>query len=143
MQRFSVERVLPAPIETVWALYTDHKGWAKLLGNIRVELSPEGSPDPNGVGCVRHIFALGMEMVAEEVTVFEPPTRMKYRVLRGGGPIRNHDGEVLFVAVPGGTQVTWRVEFEPTIPGLGPAIKAGVRAFFVHFLTRMEAQLRK
>ncbi|MFO0656805.1 MAG: SRPBCC family protein [Polyangia bacterium] len=70
-----------------------------------------------------------MEMVAEEVTVFEPPTRMKYRVLRGGGPIRNHDGEVLFVAVPGGTQVTWRVEFEPTIPGLRPAIKTGVRAF--------------
>ena len=80
-------------------------------------------------------------MVAEEVTVFEPPTRMKYRVLRGGGPIRNHDGEVLFVAVPGGTQVTWRVEFEPTIPGLGPLSKQACGPFRA-LLTRMEAQLR-
>ena len=141
MQRLSVERVLPAPIDAVWALYTDHRGWAKLLGTISVKLDAEGSPSPNGVGCVRRISVGGIEMVAEEVTVFEPPKRMKYRILRGGGPIRNHDGEVLFAQVDGGTKVTWRVEFESTIPGLGGLVAAGVRRFFVHLLGRMEAQL--
>ncbi len=143
MQSLTVERVLSAPIDEVWALYTDHRGWAKLLGSIEVTLDPEGIPAPNGVGCIRQVRLLGKELVAEEVTVFEPPTRMKYRIVRGGGPIRDHDGEVLFAPCEGGTKVTWRVQFDSPIPGVGALTKAGIRLFFLHLLGRMDAQLRR
>ena len=143
MEKVLVQRLIPAPIDEVWACYTDHRGWVRFLGIGKVHLQPEGHPAPDGVGCVRHISVAGLEMVAEEVTVFEPPCRMKYRVIKGGGPICNHDGEVLFVPEGNGTLVTWRCEFDSSVPGLGPAIRFGVTRVFHFILRGVERQLRK
>lgn len=143
MEKVLVQRLIPAPIDEVWACYTDHRGWVRFLGIGKVHLQPEGHPAPDGVGCVRHISVAGLEMVAEEVTVFEPPCRMKYRVIKGGGPICNHDGEVLFAPEGNGTLVTWRCEFDSSVPGLGPAIRFGVTRVFHFILRGVERQLRK
>ena len=66
-------------------------------GQVPVALAKEGRPDRNGVGpgCVRAAFesALGLQ---EEVTEFDPPSYMAYRIVRGGFPIKNHRGDVRF-----------------------------------------------
>mgnify|MGYP002624421256 FL=1 len=118
MQHVEVERVIDAPIEAVWNRYTDHVSWTDWAGLGKVRLEREGEPPPNGVGCVRAIGS-GTTTVYEEVLSFEPPRRMTYRVVRGGLPITNHFGEVVFEPHDGGTHITWRCRFDSRIPGLG------------------------
>ena len=55
---------------------------------------------------------------------------MTYRVVRGGIPLRDHQGEVLFLPDAGGTRVVWRCRFESKIPGLGPLLRVIVTRVF-------------
>src|SRR4051812_40886100 len=90
----SVERIIDAPPDKVFARYTDHVGWSDWAKLGRVTLAKTGSPEPNGVGCVR-VFHSGIE-VREEVVAFDPPRRMAYRLVKGAVGIRNHEGDVAF-----------------------------------------------
>jgi uncharacterized protein YndB with AHSA1/START domain len=106
-----------APPARVFALYTDHAGWTKWAGVKEVVLRQIGDPPPNGLGAIRVIRARGMA-VEEEVTAFDPPNRMNYRLV-AGAPVRDHEGVVRFEPDGAGTRVTWRVTFRPLIPGTG------------------------
>jgi uncharacterized protein YndB with AHSA1/START domain len=130
-----------APIERVWACYTDHRGWSRWARIGRVTLAREGQPTPDGVGCIRAITTLGVT-IQEEVLAFEPPRRMTYTLIRGAVPIRNHQGEVRFEPLPGGrTHVTWRCQFDSMIPFLGGVLRHGVARTFAQVLARMTTQL--
>jgi hypothetical protein len=122
------KRIL-APRDEVWRVYTDHVSWTDWAGIGKVRLEREGQPPPNGVGCVRVISSFVVS-VYEEILSFDAPTRMTYRIVRGGLPIRNHRGQVDFEADGDATNVTWRCEFESKIPGLGPLWKAIVTKVF-------------
>lgn len=142
MQHVRVERHFDAPIETVWARYTDHVSWTRWAGLGRVRLDRTGEPPPNGVGCVRVISSAGVSAF-EEVLSFEPPRRMTYRVLRGGIPIRDHLGEVDFSEEEGGTRIVWRCRFESKIPGLGSAFRWLVTTVFRRALAGLAADLKR
>ncbi len=142
MQHVRVERHFDAPIETVWARYTDHVSWTRWAGLGRVRLDRIGEPPPNGVGCVRVISSAGVSAY-EEVLSFEPPRRMTYRVLRGGIPIRDHLGEVDFSEDDGGTRIVWRCRFESRLPGLGPAFRWLVTTVFRRALAGLAADLKR
>jgi len=136
MQRVSVERIVPAPPEKVFAAYTDHAGWSRWAGVGKVKLAREGSPDKNGVGCVRAFEnAMGLQ---EEVVEFEPSSRMVYRIKKGGFPIKDHRGEVWFEPHAGGTRVVWSVEFGSRVPFSERAIALFLRRLFGTFLARFE-----
>ena len=128
VQKVEVEQRFAAPVQEVWDHYTDHVSWTDWAGLGRVRLEREGVPAPNGVGCVREISSLGAKLY-EEVLSFDAPRRMTYRIVRGTVPIKNHFGEVVFEPRDGGTQVTWRCQFDSRIPGLG--------GFFRALLTRL------
>jgi uncharacterized protein YndB with AHSA1/START domain len=118
LQQVEVEELIAAPIERVWAQYTDHVSWTEWAGLGRVRLAREGTPPPNGVGCVREFGSLGVTL-HEEVLTFEAPHRMTYRIVRGPMPITDHLGEVAFSRRDGATLITWRCRFRSRIPGLG------------------------
>ena len=118
MQKVEVVRTFPAPAERVWEVYTDHAGWSQWAGFQKSWLEREGEKDRNGTGAVRG-FGSGGIKVFEEVLDFEPCKRMTYRVIRGGLPMKNHLGEVLFESEGEDTRVIWRCRFESAIPGLG------------------------
>ncbi len=141
MHYVEAQRFFPAPIDQVWGLYTDHRAWPRYMGAGHVTLQPAGSPSPNGVGCVRCIAVLGIETVAEEVLEFDAPTRMKYRIVRGGGPLQNHQGEVFFTEEAGGTRVVWRCRFD-TLPGLGWLLRLGIAGFFRYLLRGVASALK-
>lgn len=136
-----VERRFAAAPERVFGVYTDHEGWSRWAGFGRVRLVREGSPDRNGVGAAR-AFDKAPGLV-EEVTAFEAPTRLGYRIAAGGGPLGDHAGEVRFEPVAGGTRLAWRVEFRSKIPGAGPLIALGVRAVFARMLDGLERELAR
>jgi uncharacterized protein YndB with AHSA1/START domain len=130
MQHVEVTEIIDAPAQAVWDRYTDHVSWSDWAGLGKVRLEREGTPSPNGVGCVRVFSNAGLKVVYEEVLSFEPPRRMTYRVVRGAVPFKDHLGEVLFEPRDGRTLVTWRCQFDSTIPGLGGLFRALVTRMF-------------
>ena len=137
MQEIEVEHRYAAPPQAVWDVYTDHAGWKNWAGMPHSRLTRTGSPDPNGVGCIRELGA-GPGKALEEIVEFEPPKRMTYRVVGGIMPVRNHLGEVLFEADGAGTRIVWRCRFESKIPGLGWVLRRGIAAFFQNALKGLE-----
>ena len=49
---------------------------------------------------------------------------IQHRIVRGGLPIRDHLGEVVFEPSDGGALATWRCHFVARAPGLGRVIQA-------------------
>jgi uncharacterized protein YndB with AHSA1/START domain len=117
---FTIERVVSAPIDAVFTVLTDHRGYASMTPLRRSELEREGTPPPNGVGAIRRLSLAGPPM-REEVTAYEPPRRFAYRLL-SGLPVRDHTGDVSLEEVAGGTRVTYRVRSTARTPATEPVI---------------------
>lgn len=97
MAEFVIEDTVKAQPETVFDVYTDHRGYAELVTLIRTaELEREGNPAPNGVGAIRRLHLIG-STVREEVTEYERPTRYSYRML-SGAPFDRFEATVTFQA---------------------------------------------
>ena len=134
--QIELSRHVPAPPARVFALYTDHVGWEKWAGVKEVVLRQQGDPPPNGLGAIRVIRARGMA-IEEEITGFEPPTRMTYRLV-AGAPVRDHEGVVTFAADGSGTRVSWTVRFRPAVPGTGWLLRALLERGLRDVLARLE-----
>ncbi len=63
-----------APIDTVFDVLTDHRGYAAITPLRAVTLERHGHPEPDGVGAVRVLKLLGPP-IREEVDRVERPTR--------------------------------------------------------------------
>jgi uncharacterized protein YndB with AHSA1/START domain len=135
----TVEALIDHPIEEVFLRYTDHAGWSRWAGFGPVRLVREGSPQRDGTGSVR-AFSLAPGL-REEVTRFEPPARMEYRVVQGGFPITDHLGEVLFATEGRGTRITWRVSFRSKVPGVGRILSRGLAVVFKRVLTGLAREM--
>ena len=136
MHTISSSTPIAAPQEVVWEVMTDHQLYSRWTPSSRVDLEIEGSPEPNGVGAVR-AFRTGPVSTREEVTVFEPPHRMVYRVLSAPLPIRNYRSEMMLVGDEegDGCQLHWDSWFDVVIPLTGGIL----RQFMASALAKMAA----
>lgn len=139
MHHVEVKQVIAAPPEVVWDRYTDYCSWTDWAGLGTVTLEREGRDHRNGVGCVRAVSTGGVR-VFEEVLSFDPPRSMTYQVVRGGIPIKDHLGEVVFTSHGQGTLVTWRCRFNSKIPGLGGLFRLIVTVVFRRTLNALARQ---
>ena len=121
-----------APRETVWRLVEDAPGWSGWGAWSSVELEREGSPPPGGLGAIKVLKSETRPAVTsrEEVTVFEPPARFGYHLLSSGLPLRDYDATVTLEETPGGgTDITWRSQFNPKIPLTGAMFRRSLGRF--------------
>jgi uncharacterized protein YndB with AHSA1/START domain len=102
--------------QTVWEIVADHVGMSGWTPIRSVTLEREGNPAPNGVGAIRAIRAIG-PVLREEITTFDPPSRLGYTLL-SGAPVRNYHAQVVLGPSDSGTDITWSVSFEPRLPGV-------------------------
>ena len=114
MPSFTLVRTAAAPAETVFDVLTDHRGYPAFTPLRKALLEREGTPEPDGLGAIRALYALGPPM-REEVFEFERPQRFSYRLL-SGLPLRDHVGTVVLTPSGTGTQVTYTIETTPTLP---------------------------
>lgn len=128
-----------APPERVFAFYTDHVGWERWAGVKEVVLRQHGDPPPNGLGAIRVIRSRGMA-IEEEVTGFDPPRRMTYRLV-AGAPVRDHEGVVRFDPDGAGTRVTWSIRFRPLVPGTGWLLRRMLEGGLRDVLARLALKL--
>ena len=122
MQVIEAQAHSNAPREAVWRLVADARGWSRWGAWSGTKLEREGTPPPGGVGAIKVLTSETRRPVVsrEEVTVFEPPSRFGYKLLSSGLPLRDYDASItLDEATGGGTDITWRSQFDPKIPLTG------------------------
>jgi uncharacterized protein YndB with AHSA1/START domain len=122
---FTFTRQIAAPPEIVFAVLTDHRRYSELTPLRKSELEREGDPDPNGLGAIRRLTAVGPPM-REEVIAFDSPKRFSYTVL-SGLPVRDHVGTVELSEEGGGTKMVYAVRTQPTLPVVGFAVVAAIK----------------
>lgn len=125
MASFTFDREIAAPPETVFEVLTDHRRYSDLTPLRKSVLEREGDTDPNGVGAIRKLTAVGPPM-REEVIAYEAPSRFSYTVL-SGLPVRDHVGTVELTPSSGGTKMVYAVKTQPTLPVVGFAVVAAVK----------------
>lgn len=123
MGTIHVTRVLRAPAEKVFDVLADHARYGDLPGVRSAELVRTGAPDPNGVGALRRVD-VGLARFDEEITAFERPTLLAYKIVRSRPPVAHEGGEMRFRAVPDGVEVTWTSTLRVLVPIVGGIVTA-------------------
>jgi uncharacterized protein YndB with AHSA1/START domain len=118
MRTVQVETTIPAPIERVFDLVTDHANYSQFRGIQHSELLRSGELEPNGVGALRRIHSRPLRF-EEEITRFERPTRMDYLIRRVNASLNHQGGSMLLEQRDGATHITWTstFEFKPRVIG--------------------------
>jgi len=125
-----------APRERVWRLVADAGGWSDWGPWTSAEVLREGTPPPGGLHAVKRLKTFPTTVV-EEVTVFDPPTRLGYE-MRSGLPLRGYQAEItLSDAGDGGTDIRWHTEFEPKLPGTGGLYRRVLSRFTARAVERL------
>lgn len=134
MPSFELEHRIQAPIDVVWSVLSDHRGYVAWAGVDEARLEREGDEDPNGVGALRHLRK-GPISIREQIVASESPTSFSYTVV-SGPPVRDYLGTVVLTADGGATRVRWTVRFEPKIPLSGPVLLPVIRKVISDLLGR-------
>lgn len=117
-----IERRLDAPPDAVFAILADHARYDRFDGIRRSVLVNPGEPDSNGVGAVRRVW-VGPLRFEEEITAFEPPQRLDYRIRDVKTLPFRHEGASIRLEPDGaGTHAVWTSSFEIPIPVIGAAM---------------------
>jgi uncharacterized protein YndB with AHSA1/START domain len=140
MSEFVVESTVKARPETVFDVYTNHCGYANLVGLIRTaELEREGKPPPNGLGAIRKLHLVGATM-REEVTEYERPTSYSYRML-SGAPLDEYTSRVTFAPTDAGTGVAYHVSVTPSVRAL--PVEFPTKEFVRMFMRKADAEAER
>jgi uncharacterized membrane protein len=103
-----------APRDAVWALVRDIHTWQDWgTWSSTTIRTPAPGDDPQAVGVVRELRQSPVTSI-ERVTELVPGERLSYELLEGP-PFENYRATVqLADAASGGTEITWRAEFDIT-----------------------------
>jgi uncharacterized protein YndB with AHSA1/START domain len=138
---FTLVREVAAPPEVVFEVLTDHRRYAELTPLRRSVLEREGEPDPNGVGAIRVLTAVGPPM-REEVIAYDRPRRFSYTVL-SGLPVRDHVGTASLEPGPVGTKITYALRTTPTIPYAGGVVMLVLKRAISQLLNGVSAEAER
>ncbi|WP_206506948.1 SRPBCC family protein [Streptomyces chrestomyceticus] len=118
METMTVERVIDAPIATVFAWLTTTTHYTRSPLVVRCRLTRHGAGAPYGVGAVRsHLWLIGW--FRERITRYDAPYATEYVVERSLPPSRHELGRMTFTETPAGTHVRWTTRAEIPVPLLG------------------------
>lgn len=119
---FASSTLIDAPVDVVWSVMTDHVRWAGWGTAKRVTIERPGVPSPNGLGAIR-CFHAGAMKIREEVTAWEPPNHMAYRLNTRTLTSRYHSDMMLVARPDGRTTLEWSSTFEPRLPGTSRVVR--------------------
>lgn len=118
METMTVERIIHAPVQDVFAWLTTTTHYTRSPLVLRCRLTRHGEGAPYGVGAVRdHLWLIGR--FRERITRYEAPYATEYVVERSFPPSRHELGRMTFAEVDGGTLVRWTTRAEVPAPLIG------------------------
>lgn len=144
MRTITVRRTIDAPIEKVFDALADHANYKDFPGIRASKLIREGTAERNGVGAVREIDA-GKAWFQEEITAFERPRRLDYRIVKSRPPLDHRGGSVRLEPAGAGCAVTWTTTVGVKIPLIGglldrllaPQLERGLAGTLSHIERRL------
>jgi hypothetical protein len=111
---------IDAPIDRVFETVTDHETFLRTEdGATRTQVLRAGSPDGNGLGCVREVRVGRHVRYVEEITSWQRPRYFEYTIREVSMPIRHLGSRMTFASSGGGTDIVWTARFEVPVPVLG------------------------
>jgi hypothetical protein len=103
---------------------------------LEATLDRVGAAARNGVGAVRRISVPGpAPAIFEEITAFEPDTKLGYRAL-SGVPFKEYAGEVVLRPAGSGTEIRWTLRITERVPVVEKAAAALVARTLLTALVR-------
>jgi hypothetical protein len=115
----SVQILIAAKIEEVFAAVSDHETFISGSDGTRTTVIRPGTPDRNGLGSLREVHVpYGIRFV-EEVTAWSPPATYEYLIRETSLPMRHHGGRVALRQDGSNVAVDWSTRFDITVPLLG------------------------
>ncbi|MDA3627548.1 SRPBCC family protein [Saccharopolyspora sp. WRP15-2] len=121
MHTLTTTRTIPAPIDDVFEAYIDHEKFSQVPLVRSCELTRRGDTEKNGLGAVRELDC-GPFQFREEITGFDRPHRMEYRIRESRPSLEHTFGRVDLAEVPGGTLVIWTTVFGVRVPVVGKLV---------------------
>ena len=140
-QAFTVEARSTRPPEAIFDLLAASANWPEWSLIDEAIIQKQGEKHVDGVGSVRE-FRTGKNVIVEEITRFERPGRISYRLVSGLA-VRDYHADISLEAVEGGTALSWQTSFASAIPGMGwlyaLALKNVTRKIVRAAISRVEA----
>src|SRR5689334_19995770 len=118
MRTIRVKRSLRVSAEKVFDVIADHEGYTRLEGIKKSKLVKTGATERNGVGAVREIVA-GGAWFQEEITTFERPKKLGYKIIKSKPPMDHEGGLVEITPTADGCDVVWTTTLHVRIPLVG------------------------
>ena len=144
MQTILIEKILDAKIDDVFAYLADHESYGSFKGIDECTLVKYGDDEKNGVGARRRL-KIGAMRLDEDITAFEAPTLMEYRISKSFPlPIDHKLGQIKLTAQGDKTLVEWTSTFSVAWPLVGGFLAKKSRdqfaAGFSSLLRQIEAR---
>lgn len=119
--------------DEVFAVLADSGSWPAWSAIGEARLEETGSPDPEGVGALRH-FTTGRVHSRERVVGFEPGRHFAYELV-SGLPLKSYRADVELSPSDGGTSIRWRSTYDGArVPGTTWIYQWQLRKFIVHLV---------
>ena len=123
--------------DAVWALVRDIDTWQDwgTWSSTTIE-TPAPGDDPQGVGVVRRLRQAPVTSI-ERVTELVPGERLTYELVKGL-PFENYHAAVTLTdGADGGTDITWRAEFDVTAKIRGGVSRRLLERFYPDIVQRL------
>lgn len=123
--------------ETVWALVRDISTWKDWgTWSSTTVHEPAAGDDPQGVGVIRRLRQAPVTNL-ERVTELVPGERLSYELVEGL-PFENYHASIRLADAPsGGTDITWRAEFDVTARVRGTVSRKLLERFYPQIVEKL------
>jgi hypothetical protein len=121
MVTMTLERVVPAPAEEVFAWLADASNYTRTPVVFRMRLARPGEGGAYGEGAVRVLVWI-MGWFRERITAYQPPHYFDYLVERSFPPSRHEGGRISCTPSPDGTAVVWTTTARLALPLVGDLV---------------------
>ncbi len=138
MHLISTETTFAASPTVVFDHFADHEKFAQIFGGSAKRIK-QGQDEPNGLGSVRRILP-GPLAFEETIVAFDRPNQIDYAITKGT-PLKNHLGQIRFIAIDGGTRVDYQIRFKSKVPLIGYLVAAALKLGYAKGIKKVQAQL--
>jgi hypothetical protein len=119
MVKVRVTQHIAGGLDAVFDLISNHETFLGRFPGTRSRVVTPGSPERDGLGCIREVLVGKKIRYLEEITKWSRPTSFEYLIREASVPIRHYGSRLEFTSSSGGTDVTWTSHYDVPIPLIG------------------------
>lgn len=141
MRTVTTTRLIDAPVGRVFDLLADRENYSSYLP-LAARLVQPGIDARQGAGAI-HRLGLGPLGVREQIVEVFPEESIRYELVTGRLPVREHAGELTFLPHGASTQVDYSMATDLKVPVPGVLVDGALRVFTFAMLWFADRRLRR